>query len=121
MKRDELKVCAACGWYEHDRTITKCRPDAGAMVDRLTSAVSVPSTKLGYGTGNFAVQFAENFSLRMHQTQRAGIDGDCYSVRSLFLIRGLSHADAVDLIETLKRWQDRSDRRAEYREAERRR
>ena len=110
MKREDLKVCDKCGWYEHSKfdVPTVCRPDRGAMVDRLTQRISVPATKLGYETGYFAVKFEDEFTLRM----RANTTGDQFRVDKLFLLRSLSHDDAVDLIETLKRWNDRCDRRA---------
>lgn len=113
MKRSDLTVCDKCGWYEHGRFSLpmECDPEKGAMVDRLAASISVPTTKLGYGTGNFAIKFGENFTLQMRPTSRIGIDGDCYSVQRLFMLQGLTHADAVDLIETLTRWRDRTHRR----------
>lgn len=115
MKREDMKVCPDCGWYEHGsktRRDIECSPDRGAMVDRLTSAVSVPSSKLGYGTGNFVFRLAENFHLQMTPTVRSDAPGDRYRVERLFMLRSLSHADAVDLVETLARWRDRTARRA---------
>lgn len=94
----DLKVCEKCGWYDHGPyRKNECDPELGAIADKLSKAVPVPSTKLGYGFGNLTFEFSKN------QTLTVGVNEDgTFRIDKLFVLEDPNEAGMVAIINALR-------------------
>lgn len=103
----DLPVCQVCGWYVHGRSDgpDACIPKAGKHADELITAIpEVPSTKLGYGRGNFVFEPDPNFHIRFRIAPLESV----FHLEDVWLLDELTHEDAADLVKTLIAWRERS-------------
>ena len=90
-----LKVCEKCGWYEH-LGLDECDPVRGVVADKLAKAISVPSTKLGFGFGKLTFIFSD----RLHLTLDVHRDGT-FDVDSLWMLDPLDTVQVIDLVSAI--------------------
>lgn len=117
----ELKVCSACGWYEHTKFLnTQCNPALGGAASTLQNDVSeIRSTKIGYGDRQLTFEIDDHFCIGLSVRHPWNASGDARDESSVMFdwnyihaMDGLSHDDAIDLIRVLHDWNTRRRARA---------
>jgi hypothetical protein len=96
LEREPLPVCPTCGWHALQGHAAECWPEAGAAADRLASRVTVPSTKLGYGSHRITFLFGEHRSLTFN-VSKEGV----FSVDRLFWLDNIDESWVAALVRSL--------------------
>lgn len=114
----EDEICEVCGWYKHSEFI-ECTSSLGRAATALQDDVpEILSTKLGYGHCRLTFEIAKNFHIGLNVQHPWNKDGarDLTKIKFswpfLQTLGSLSHADAQDLVYSLRDWRERCQARA---------